>query len=449
MLDGLSVVSNDDDQFKANPTVIKILGCGGGGSSAVKRLIEINATDVEFYVLNTDQQALHNHPAPNKIAIGQKLTGGRGAGGNPDIGEKAAIEDIERIREAVQGANMVVITAGMGGGTGTGSAPIAAQVAKEAGILTVAVVTTPFEFEGRVRMRRALEGIEKLRASVDSIIVIPNQQLIKTEGKNLTYDQSFIMADEVLCSGIQGITQLITKEGRPNLDFADITSVLKDQGETILGMGTAEGENRVVDAAQAAISNPMLADCQIDGATKLLVNITSNGQLTMGEVDEIINCIRASADKEVEVFYSCLKEPDMGEKISVTLIAAGFNKGFEDGTNLEAQSSVAAADRTLVDRDEFESILSGGRMPEKPVQDEVPSPSSVNKVSAINIDTMSLFGNEEEPEEEKDEPVMKKEVSSIDRIPEGYKIDPKDKTVPARWRQQLSSQINLSQLDVD
>lgn len=449
MLDGLSVLSNDDDQFKANPTVIKIIGCGGGGSSAVKRLIEAGITDVEYVVLNTDLQALHSHPAPNRLAIGQKLTGGRGAGGNPAVGEAAAKEDTEAIKNIITGSHMVVITAGMGGGTGTGSAPIVAQLAKESGALTVAVVTTPFDFEGPVRMKRALEGIEKLRGHVDSIIVIPNQQLLKTEGRKLNMDQAYIMADEVLCSGIQGITQLITRECRPNLDFADVTSVLKDQGETILGVGRGEGENRVVDAAQAAISNPMLADCQIDGASKILVNIQSNGDLSIEEVDEIINNIRASASSNVEVFYGCLKDPDMGDKISVTLIATGFNKGFEEGENLDSAVSSPEKESNMVDFNEFESVLSGGKSQEKPSAAEEEKPVFNRKVSSISIDTAGLFGRDE-PEEEPAPAAESSPVrSSIDRIPEGYKVDLNDKKVPARWRQNLNREINLSKLDVD
>ncbi len=454
MLDELSVVSNDDDQFKANPTVIKILGCGGGGSSAVKRLIEAGVHDVEYVVLNTDLQALHSHPAPTRLAIGQKLTGGRGAGGNPDVGEAAAREDTEAIKNIINGSHMVVITAGMGGGTGTGSAPIVAQLAKESGALTVAVVTTPFDFEGPIRMKRALAGIAKLREHVDSIIVIPNQQLLKTDGRKLSFDQAYIMADEVLCSGIQGITQLITRECRPNLDFADVTSVLKDQGETILGVGHGEGENRVVDAAQAAISNPMLVDCQIDGATKILVNILSNGDLSIEQVDEIISNIRASASKDVEVFYGCITDPDMGDKISVTLIATGFKKGFDDDEDLDSVSEINSKEtKDVVDYADFERVLKGdSNKAERKFEDEQPAP--VSRPSSINIDSSSLFNFDEDQNSQPEEAgevhtEPQRPVSSIDRIPDGYKIDPKDRNVPARWRQQLSREVNLSELDLD
>ncbi|MCI5524202.1 MAG: cell division protein FtsZ, partial [Spirochaetia bacterium] len=220
MLNGLAVV-NDEEEFKANPTVIKIIGCGGGGSSSVRRMIESGVSDVQFIVVNTDTQALRKSPeAAAKIAIGQKLTGGLGAGGNPQVGENAAKEDTDAINNIIEGANMVIITAGMGGGTGTGSAPVVAGLAKAAGALTVAVVTTPFDFEGPVRMQHALEGIKKLRENVDSLIVIPNEQVMKTESKKLNFREAFMLADEVVCQGVQGISEIITRPGEINLDFA-------------------------------------------------------------------------------------------------------------------------------------------------------------------------------------------------------------------------------------
>ena len=256
-----SVINNDQAETArnvANPTIIKVIGCGGGGSSGVRRMIESNVQGVEFIVMNTDLQALNKNPAPTKLAIGQKLTGGLGSGGNPEVGENAAREDTSAIENVVSGADMVILTAGMGGGTGTGSIPVVAEIAKKAGALTVAVVTTPFDFEGPDRMNNARCGIDKLRDCVDSLIEIPNEAVFKIIDKNITFVQAFQLADELLSQGVKGITEIITKEGIVNRDFNDMQTVLKDAGNTLLGVGEGTGENRAIDAAQMAISNPML-----------------------------------------------------------------------------------------------------------------------------------------------------------------------------------------------
>ncbi|MDE6736154.1 MAG: cell division protein FtsZ, partial [Treponemataceae bacterium] len=244
----------------ANPTVIKVIGCGGGGSNAVNRMIDAHIQNVDFIVLNTDLQALSKSKAPNRIQIGQKVTGGLGAGGKPAVGEQAAQEDTETIKNILKGANMVFVTAGMGGGTGTGSAPIVARIARELGALTVGVVTTPFSFEGSMRMRQAQEGIKKLHEEVDSLIVIPNQQLFKIVDKKLPIREAFLLADDVLRQGVQGISSIITQSGEVNTDFADVMTAMKDQGDAILGVGIGEGDNRAVDAATAAINNKLLED---------------------------------------------------------------------------------------------------------------------------------------------------------------------------------------------
>ena len=325
---GISIVEDDtgfdEGLSDISPTVIKVVGCGGGGSNAVNRMIYRELSNVDFIVLNTDKQALNRSRAKTKLAIGQKVTKGLGAGGKPEIGEQAAEEDKELITNELRGADMVFITAGMGGGTGTGSAPVVARIAKELGCLTVAVVTTPFEFEGNVRMRQAKEGLVKLREHVDSLIVIPNEQLFKNIDKNLTVKESFQKADEVLCQGVEGISNIITNPGDVNTDFADVRNAMAGQGNAIFGIGVGEGENRATDAAYNAIHNPMLEDSKIDGAKNLLVNICASEDIKLPEVQEICKIVTASADKDYNMYWGQVTQPELEGKISVTVIATGF-----------------------------------------------------------------------------------------------------------------------------
>ncbi|MBS7265702.1 MAG: cell division protein FtsZ [Treponema sp.] len=325
---GISIVDDETDYDSevsgGSPTVIKVVGCGGGGSNAVNRMIFRELSNVDFIVLNTDLQALGRSKAPTKLAIGQKVTKGLGAGGKPEVGEQAAEEDKELITNELRGADMVFITAGMGGGTGTGSAPVVARIAKELGCLTVAVVTTPFEFEGNVRMRQAKDGLIKLHEQVDSLIVIPNEQLFKNIDKNLTVKESFRKADEVLCQGVEGISNIITNPGDVNTDFADVRNAMAGQGNAIFGIGIGEGENRATDAAYNAIHNPMLENSRIDGAKNLLVNICASEEITLSEVGEICKIVSASADKDYNMFWGQVTQPELEGKISVTVIATGF-----------------------------------------------------------------------------------------------------------------------------
>ena len=333
---GISIVDDETDYESevngCSPTVIKVVGCGGGGSNAVNRMIFRELSNVDFIVLNTDLQALGRSRAKTKLAIGQKVTKGLGAGGKPEVGEQAAEEDKELITNELRGADMVFITAGMGGGTGTGSAPVVARIAKELGCLTVAVVTTPFEFEGNVRMRQAKEGLKKLHEQVDSLIVIPNEQLFKNIDKNLTVKESFKKADEVLCQGVEGISNIITNPGDVNTDFADVRNAMAGQGNAIFGIGIGEGENRATDAAYNAIHNPMLENSKIDGAKNLLVNICASEEITLSEVGEICKIVSASADKDYNMFWGQVTQPELEGKISVTVIATGF----EDSGKLNA-----------------------------------------------------------------------------------------------------------------
>ena len=349
---GISIV-DDETGYEAeasgcSPTVIKVVGCGGGGSNAVNRMIFRELSNVDFIVLNTDLQALGRSRAKTKLAIGQKVTKGLGAGGKPEVGEQAAEEDKELITNELRGADMVFITAGMGGGTGTGSAPVVARIAKELGCLTVAVVTTPFEFEGNVRMRQAQEGLVKLHEQVDSLIVIPNEQLFKNIDKNLTVKESFRKADEVLCQGVEGISNIITNPGDVNTDFADVRNAMAGQGNAIFGIGIGEGENRATDAAYNAIHNPMLENSKIDGAKNLLVNICASEEITLAEVGEICKIVSASADKDYNMFWGQVTQPELEGKISVTVIATGFeDSGKPLIEKQEDKTEVQAAPRVL------------------------------------------------------------------------------------------------------
>ncbi len=360
-----SAVSN------ASPTVIKVIGCGGGGSNAVNRMIDAKIANVEFIVLNTDLQALNLSHAAKKIAIGQKLTGGLGSGGKPEVGEEAAKEDTETITNVLKGANMVFVTAGMGGGTGTGSAPVVARIAREMGALTVGVVTTPFDFEGKVRMQLAEEGIKKLHAEVDALIVIPNQQLLKILDKKVPIREAFVVADDVLRQGVQGISQIITQAGEVNTDFADVTTAMKGQGDAILGVGTGEGENRAVDAATAAINNKLLENSHIDGAKNVLINICSSDSLSLSETDEIAKIVTASADPQVRVFWGQVIDPNMGDSVSVTVIATGFNSAYSEKTETAAaEQNTKDTNDNFLGYGSFTELLSSKKPAEK--QGELP-----------------------------------------------------------------------------
>lgn len=393
----LSVLNEGNSDISAvNPTVIKIIGCGGGGSNAVNRMIEAGVNDVEFVVMNTDLQALGVSKAQKRLAIGQKLTGGLGAGGNPAVGENAAKEDTDNISNIVQGADMVVITAGMGGGTGTGSAPVVAQLAKEAGALTIAVVTTPFGFEGPVRMKNAQEGLRKLRSNVDSLIVVPNQQIMKIVDKKVNFKQAFRLADDVLCQGVQGISEIITLPGDINVDFADVKSVMQGQGDAILGVGFGDGENRAASAALAAISNPLLEDCQIDGASNILVNVVGDddeeNMPTMMELEEITKTISASASKNVNIISGICTKHGMGEKLSVTVIATGFNSKAADDAAGESDKLEERGSENVFDYGSFENILHGNAAPGSAAAKIDPAAIKVSTIPLKNSSLAELSG---------------------------------------------------------
>jgi cell division protein FtsZ len=296
-------------------------------------MIDCGLEGVEFIAVNTDlQDLLEKSRAETKLQIGSKLTSGRGAGGVPEKGEKAANEDLELIREHVKGADMVFVTAGMGGGTGTGSAPVIAKAAKEEGALTVGVVTKPFGYEGPTKMEIAEAGIRKLREVVDTLIVIPNQQLMGMVERKTPLKKAYLMADDVLRQGVQGISDLITQTGIINIDFADVESTMKDQGDALMGIGLGSGENRAKDAANKAIDNPLLEETSIEGATKLLVNVAGGEDLSLVEVDELVNAIRSKAHPDVYIIHGVTEASDLGDSIRVTVIATGFQAGKDRKT---------------------------------------------------------------------------------------------------------------------
>ncbi len=304
--------------------VIKVIGVGGGGGNAVNHMAAANIEGVDFICANTDAQALDNATVKTILQLGAGITKGLGAGADPDIGRKAAEEDRDRIKDALEGADMVFITAGMGGGTGTGAAPVVAEVARELGILTVAVVTKPFPFEGGKRGKTAHVGIEELAKHVDSLITIPNEKLLQVLGKDMTLLSAFSAANDVLLNATQGIAELITRPGLINVDFADVKTVMSEMGVSMMGTGAASGENRAREAAEAAINSPLLEDINLAGARGILVNITAGLSLSIGEFDEVGNTVRDFADDDATVVVGTVIDPELEDELRVTVVATGL-----------------------------------------------------------------------------------------------------------------------------
>ncbi len=309
--------------------VIKVIGVGGGGGNAVEHMLQQNIEGVEFIIANTDAQAMKNSAAKTLLQLGSTITKGLGAGADPDIGRQAAMEDRERIQEVLEGADMVFITAGMGGGTGTGGAPIVAQIAKEMGILTVAVVTKPFPFEGKKRMEIALDGTAELKTFVDSLITIPNEKLLSVLGKNITLLDAFKAANDVLLGAVQGIAELITRPGLINVDFADVRTVMSEMGMAMMGSGRASGESRAQEAAEAAIASPLLEDVNLAGARGILVNVTAGMDLAIGEFEEVGNTVKSFASENATVVVGTVIDPELTGELRVTVVATGLGAGFD------------------------------------------------------------------------------------------------------------------------
>ena len=440
------VVSDFEEmEHNASPTCIKVVGCGGGGGNAVNRMIEAQIKNVEFIAINTDLQALGGSKTQNRLAIGQKVTKGLGSGGRPEIGEQAAEEDREMITNVLRGANMVFVTAGMGGGTGTGSAPVVAKIARELGALTVAVVTTPFDFEGPVRMRQAKKGLEKLKDEVDSLIVIPNQQILKVVDKNTSVPDAFRFADDVLRQGVEGISNIITDSGSVNTDFADVENAMKGQGNAIFGIGVGEGENRAVDAATKAISNPMLEDSHIDGAKNLLINICASEKVSMAEVNEICGIVTASADQDYNMYWGQVISPDMGDKISVTVIATGFDNAKNNAAaapEVEKEPVPEAPvvnDPNVVRANELDSILHPTEKASDPLAERAPFSFETNPdTQTAEKEKKTAWGPSLFDSEEPEQPVRK-----VVTRPSSF-ADPNDLSQPAIWTEKYGRGISLT-----
>jgi cell division protein FtsZ len=309
---------------KMDTARIKVIGVGGGGGNAVNTMVAGRLEGVEFIAANTDVQALAANRASVKLQLGRGASRGLGAGANPEVGRQGAIEAREEIAAALAGADMVFVTAGMGGGTGTGGAPVVADVAKESGALTVGVVTKPFLFEGNRRRKQAEQGLADLRAAVDTLIVIPNQRLLSVAGENMSLADAFKRADEVLLNAVQGIADLITVHGLVNVDFADVRTIMAEKGMALMGSGRSNGERRAMEAMQAAISSPLLEDVTLDGATGLLVNITGGPNLSLREVDEAVSMAHAAADPDANIIFGSVIDERMGDEVKITVIATGF-----------------------------------------------------------------------------------------------------------------------------
>ncbi len=376
----------EDNELSAR---IKVVGVGGGGSNAVNTMIKAGLSGAEFIVANTDAQALKASVSGLKIQLGEKITKGLGAGANPEIGKQSAIEDKERITEMLEGADMVFITAGLGGGTGTGAAPVVAKIAKEVGALTVAVVTKPFFFEGSRRMRYAEEGLNELKAVVDTVITIPNQRLLAVAGKSTPIVEAFKKVDEVLLQAVKGISDLINIHGLVNVDFADVKTIMAEMGMALMGTGLAEGENRALEAAQKAVSSPLLEDISIEGARGLLINVAGGSDMTLFEVNEAAEKIRAEAHPDANIIFGAVIDNSLVDKMMVTVIATGFGREESNQKLSEVPKSVIAK--------ESQEFFNGKRI----------EPFNIKGVDISQIkdktDYLSKFPEEYETEDYEDE----------------------------------------------
>jgi cell division protein FtsZ len=346
---------------------IKVVGVGGGGSNAVTRMVQAGLSGVEFIVANTDAQALRANPAPIKIQIGAKLTKGLGAGADPNVGRQAALEDTEHLIQALSGADMVFVTTGLGGGTGTGAAPVIASLATELGALTIAVVTRPFKFEGKKRQAQADAGLDALREAVDTVITIPNERLLSVIDRSTSMMDAFVTADDVLRQAIQGISDLILVPGLINLDFADVKTIMSGMGVAMMGTAMAEGQTRAMDAANRAISSPLLEDASVDGARGVIINVTGGPDMALMEVNEALTIIQEAAHDEANIIFGAVVDPELHGRVKITVIATGFDQPA-------ALAPHASQMQTPVDMGAYAQHARAGSQP--PVATEPPLPSS-------------------------------------------------------------------------
>lgn len=342
------------EKLRRNKAFIKVLGIGGAGVNAVNNMIESGLEGVEFFAANTDAQALLSSRATNKIQLGDEITKGLGAGADPDVGYAAAQESAEQIRKALEGADMVFVTAGLGGGTGTLGSSVVAEVARDLGCLTVGVVTKPFLFEGKRRMRNAERGIEELSKQVDTLITIPNQRLLSVAGRNTSLLETFRRADDILFQAVKGISDLIFYEGLVNVDFADVRAVMSEMGMAMMGTGEASGDNRAVEAAEKAVSSPLLEDISIHGARGVLINVTASPDVTLQEVNEAAELIHAESDEDANIIWGMVIDPNLEDKVRVTVIATGFGDRSEEATTLSLASVSAGTQGVTKQRERNE-----------------------------------------------------------------------------------------------
>ncbi len=403
---------------------IKVVGVGGGGCNAINTMIKAGLSGVEYVVANTDAQALNASLAPTKVQLGASITKGLGAGANPEVGRKAALEEYEKLSEVLTGADMIFITAGMGGGTGTGAAPVIAKLAKELGALTVGVITKPFLFEGKKRFRQAETGIQALAEVVDSLITIPNQRLLYLAGENLSLIDTFKKADEVLLNAVRGISDLINNTGHINADFADVCTVMSNKGLALMGTGFASGAGRAIKAATEAISSPLLEDITIDGATGIIINITGNESLTMHETNEAVTLVMEAADEEAEIIFGTVIDPNMKDEIKVTVIATGL-QGVDRLMLAPARETATAretvvATNTVVEPTPVETApVQTATIPAaQPTQvaDATPSKLVQNiKEAATRYETAKNLTNVEEPRQRPTLPAERRDLHGINR----------------------------------
>jgi len=371
---------------------IRVIGIGGGGCNAVNTMITSRLDGVEFIVANTDLQALGNSLAATKLQLGAQSTKGLGAGADPEVGKNATLEDIDKVREALSGADMVFVTAGLGGGTGTGGAPVIAEVAKELGALTVAVVTKPFLFEGKRRQQAAERGLEELKQHVDTLITIPNQRLLSINDKSVSMIEGFKKADEVLLHASKSISDLITIPGLINLDFADVKTIMSEMGMAFMGMGIASGENKAMDATQKAISSPLLEDISINGAQGLLINITGGKDLTLHEVNDASTLIQQEADEDANIIFGAVIDPKMEDEVRITVIATGFGVG--ETTRIAALKKAVTPLPRSVDDHDIPAYLRSGLDGSEPVATKIGTITSEFINDEYDIPTFLRAGEE-------------------------------------------------------
>ncbi|MBI4402994.1 MAG: cell division protein FtsZ [Deltaproteobacteria bacterium] len=374
---------------------IKVIGVGGGGTNAIATMITLGLDGVDFVAANTDVQALMANPAPNHIQLGTELTKGLGAGANPEIGRKAAQEDSARIAEMLRGADMVFITAGMGGGTGTGAAPVIANIAKESGALSVAVVTKPFNFEGKRRRKNADKGILELKEAVDTLICIPNQRLLYVANETTTMLDCFKKADEVLYQAVKGISDLINIRGLINLDFADVRTVMSNKGMSLMGTGLGTGENRAIEAARKAISSPLLEDVSINGATGIIINITGGPDLTLFEVNEASSLITEEAHEDAEIIFGSVIDENLKDEVRVTVIATGFNPVVSQET-AEISRAAKAQQEAVATTSTTPSIPADVNLVGTPIQQTDPLASELRTAKQLAREIGKKFFETEE-----------------------------------------------------